>query len=118
MRECLALRDAVEVKAFAHVTGGGLPGNLPRVLPDGHRAVLRRSAWPVPPIFGRIQKAGNVSDAEMFRTFNMGIGMCAIVPQADAPRALDFLARHGQPAFAIGAIESAPGLGEPEVVFP
>ena len=117
VRECLALRDAIEVKAFAHVTGGGLPGNLPRVLPEAHRAVLRRSAWPVPSIFGRIQKAGNVSDAEMFRTFNMGIGMCAVVAQADAERAVEFLARRGQPAFEIGAIEAAPGLSEPEVVF-
>jgi phosphoribosylformylglycinamidine cyclo-ligase len=118
VKDCLELRDAVEVKGFAHITGGGLPGNLPRVLPEGHRAVLRRSAWPVPPIFGRIQKAGNVSDAEMLRTFNMGIGMCAVVSRGDAAAAVDFLARRGQPAFEIGAIESAPGLREPEVVFP
>src|SRR4051812_32640438 len=115
VKDCLALRDAIDVHAFAHITGGGLPGNLPRVLPDGHRAVLRRG-WPVPPIFGRIQKAGNVADAEMLRTFNMGIGMCAVVSRGDAPRALAVLQGRGQEAFEIGVIESAPGLAEPEVV--
>jgi phosphoribosylformylglycinamidine cyclo-ligase len=116
VKDCLALREALEVKAFAHVTGGGLPGNLPRVLPEGHRAVLRRGAWPVPPVFGRIQQAGNVSEPEMFRTFNMGIGMCAVISRENATRAVEILGRRGQPAFEIGAIESAPGLGEPEVV--
>src|SRR5256885_8351602 len=82
-KDCLALRDALDVHAFAHITGGGLPGNLPRVLPAEHRAVLKRGAWPVPAVFDRIQKAGNVADAEMLRTFNMGVGMCAVVSRAD-----------------------------------
>jgi phosphoribosylformylglycinamidine cyclo-ligase len=116
VKDCLALREAVDVRAFAHITGGGLPGNLPRVLPDGHRAALRRGSWPVPEVFSRIQKAGKVSDGEMLRTFNMGIGMCAVISKGDAARAIDVLARRGQQAFEIGAIESAPGLGEPEVV--
>src|SRR5712664_36250 len=116
VKDCLALRDAVDVHAFAHVTGGGIPGNLPRVLPGGHRAILRRGSWPVPPIFERIQKAGKVADAEMLRTFNLGIGMCAVVSRADAPRALELLIRRGQPAFEIGVVEAAPGLPEPEVV--
>src|SRR5436853_601540 len=114
VKDCLALRDAIEVHAFAHITGGGLPGNLPRVLPDGHRAVLRRGSWPVPVVFSRIQKAGKVAEAEMLRTFNMGIGMCAVVSRSEAARAIDVLARRGQPAFEIGAIESVKGLGEPE----
>src|SRR5205823_6517309 len=74
VKDCLALRDAVDVHAFAHITGGGLPGNLPRVLPEEHRAVLKRG-WPVPAIFGRIQQAGRVADDEMLRTFNLGVGM-------------------------------------------
>jgi phosphoribosylformylglycinamidine cyclo-ligase len=115
VKDCLALRDALDVHAFAHITGGGLPGNLPRVLPEGHRAVLR-TGWPVPPIFARIQKAGNVTDGEMLRTFNMGVGMCAVVARADVQRALDLLKTRGQPAFEIGVVESAPGLAEPEVV--
>lgn len=116
VKDCLALRDAIDVHAFAHITGGGLPGNLPRVLPAGHRALLRRGSWQVPPVFQRIQQAGKVSDEEMLRTFNMGVGMCAVVTKADAPRALELLRRRGQEAFEIGAIESAPGLAEPEVV--
>jgi len=116
VKDCLALRDALDVHAFAHITGGGIPGNLPRVLPAGHRALLRRGSWPVPPIFERIQKAGKVADAEMLRTFNLGIGMCALVARADAPRALELLVRRGQPAFEIGVVEAAPGLPEPEVV--
>ncbi len=116
VKDCLALRDAVDVHAFAHVTGGGLPGNLPRVLPAEHRAVLRRGSWPVPPIFQRIRQAGRVAEGEMLRTFNMGIGMCAVVAPADAARAIEILSRRGQPAFEIGAIERVPGLSEPEVV--
>jgi phosphoribosylformylglycinamidine cyclo-ligase len=116
VKDCLALRDGLDVHAFAHVTGGGLPGNLPRVLPPEHRAVLRRGSWSEPPIFGRIQKAGNVADAEMLRTFNMGIGMCAVVSRADVPRALSLLRQRGQDAFEIGLVESAPGLAEPEAV--
>jgi phosphoribosylformylglycinamidine cyclo-ligase len=116
VKDCLTLRETVDVKAFAHITGGGLPGNLPRVLPDGHRAALRRGSWPVPEVFARIEKAGNVSEAEMLRTFNMGIGMCAVIPKGDVARAIDVCARRGLPAFEIGAIESVKGLGEPEVV--
>jgi phosphoribosylformylglycinamidine cyclo-ligase len=116
VKDCLALREALDVHAFAHVTGGGLPGNLPRVLPAGHRAVLRRGSWREPSIFGRIQRAGNVADAEMLRTFNMGIGMCAVVSRADVPPALSLLRQRGQDAFEIGVVESAPGLLEPEAV--
>ena len=116
VKDCLALRDALDVHAFAHITGGGLPGNLPRVLPAEHRAVLKRGSWPVPPVFERIQKAGNVADDEMLRTFNLGVGMCAVVSKADVGLALQLLEQRGQPAFEIGRIESAPGLAEPEAI--
>jgi phosphoribosylformylglycinamidine cyclo-ligase len=115
VKDCLALRDGIDVHAFAHITGGGLPGNLPRVLPPEHRAVLHRGSWPVPPIFDRIQKAGNVAPDEMLRTFNLGIGMCAVVRKKDARDAIALLEGRGQPAFEIGVIEAAPGLAEPEV---
>jgi phosphoribosylformylglycinamidine cyclo-ligase len=117
VKDCLALHDALDVHAFAHITGGGLPGNLPRVLPDEHRAVLRKGSWEVPEIFSRIQKAGNVEDAEMLRTFNLGVGMCVVLSKADAPLATELLAKRGVKAFAIGRIEEAPGLAEPEVAF-
>ncbi|HEY2029011.1 MAG TPA: phosphoribosylformylglycinamidine cyclo-ligase [Myxococcales bacterium] len=116
VKDCLALRDALDVHAFAHITGGGLPGNLPRVLPSEHRAILQRGSWPVPSIFSRIQKAGGVADAEMLRTFNLGIGMCAVVSRGDAKPAIELLRSRGVAAFEIGAIEEAPGLKEPEVV--
>jgi phosphoribosylformylglycinamidine cyclo-ligase len=116
VKDCLALRAELDVHAFAHITGGGLPGNLPRVLPADHRAVLRRGSWPVPPIFERLEKRGNVAPGEMLRTFNLGVGMCAVVRKVDAARAIELLKARGQPAFEIGAIEAAPGLAEPEVV--
>ena len=116
VKDCLALRDAIDVHAFAHITGGGLPGNLPRVLPAEHRAVVQRT-WPVPEVFERIQERGAVASDEMFRTFNMGIGMCAVVRERDLQDAIATLAARGLPAFAIGRIEAAPGLAEPEVVI-
>ena len=116
VKDCLALREGVDVHAFAHITGGGLPGNLPRVLPEEHRAVLRKGSWPVPPIFRRIQEAGGVAEDEMLRTFNLGVGMCVVVRKDDAPRALQLLKARGQQACEIGVIEAAPGLREAEVV--
>ena len=117
VKDCLALHEALDVHAFAHITGGGLPGNLPRVMPAEHRAVLRRGSWPVPEIFERIQKRGNVAPDEMLRTFNMGVGMCAVVSRGDARRAIDLLGKRGLAAFEIGAIEEAAGLAEPEAVL-
>ena len=116
VKDCLALRDAIDVHAFAHITGGGLPGNLPRVLPAEHRAVIRWGSWPVPEIFERLQQRGSVARDEMLRTFNLGVGMCAVVRRQDVPDAIATLARRGLFAFEIGAIEAAPGLAEPEVV--
>ena len=75
-----ALRRAVPVHAFAHITGGGLPGNLRARPAEGCRAVIHRGSWPVPRIFAEVQAAGDVADDEMARVFNLGIGMVAIVP--------------------------------------
>src|SRR5690348_7117311 len=117
VKDCLALRDALDVHAFAHVTGGGLPGNLPRVLPPEHRAVLRVGSWPRPRIFDLLQRAAKIDEAEMLRTFNCGVGMCAVVSREDAPAARELLQARGQTAWEIGLVEAAPGLAEPEVVF-
>ncbi|GAC1608586.1 MAG: phosphoribosylformylglycinamidine cyclo-ligase [Myxococcales bacterium] len=117
VKDLLALREAVDVHAFAHVTGGGLPGNLPRSLPAEHRAVLRRGSWPVPPIFQRIQELGQVADDEMLRTFNCGIGMCVVLSPGDVGPAQALLSARGVPAHAIGRVEAAPQSPEPEVVF-
>ena len=102
------LPGGAPVHAMAHVTGGGLTGNLPRVLPRGCRAVIRRDAWPVPPVFGLIQAGGRVTDAEMRRVFNMGVGFVCVVAKEGAPAALRRLDRAGVPAWAIGEIRRGP----------
>ncbi len=116
VKDCLALRDALDVHAFAHITGGGLPGNLPRVLPLEHRAVLRRGSWQTPAIFDRIQELGEVAPDEMLRTFNCGVGMCVVLAKSDVPAALSLLEKRSVQAWEIGSIEEAPGLKEPEVL--
>ena len=116
VKDCLALRDAIDIHALAHITGGGLPGNLPRVLPPEHRAVLSQK-WPRAPIFDRIQQQGGIAPDEMLRTFNCGVGMCVVLSPRDAEAALALLAARGQEAWVIGRIEAAPGLAEPEVTF-
>jgi phosphoribosylformylglycinamidine cyclo-ligase len=95
---------AVRVRAMAHVTGGGITGNLPRVLPDGCRAVIRRQAWPVPPVFTALQRAGNVADAEMFRTFNMGLGYLVVVTAGDVEASVRALTDAGERVFEVGEI--------------
>lgn len=112
-RDLLALAEAVDLRAAAHITGGGIFGNLPRVLPPGTRAVLRESSWPRPAVFDLLARAGDVERAELYRTFNMGLGMIVVVPAADAARAVALLASRGVPAFLLG--EVAPGAGEPSV---
>jgi phosphoribosylformylglycinamidine cyclo-ligase len=104
-----ALLQHTDVRAVAHITGGGIPGNLNRVLPAGVDAVLQRRSWEAPPIFGEIQRLGSVSDEEMDRVFNMGLGMIVAVPPADAFRAIDLLRSKGHRAAQVG--ELVPGSG-------
>ena len=98
------LLEAMPVKAMAHITGGGLVGNLPRVLPAGCRAALDSSAWAEPPIFGLIERAGRVPAEEMLRVFNLGIGFVVVVAEADAERALGLLSGAGEKPDRIGRI--------------
>jgi len=105
----LALLRVVDVRAIAHITGGGLAGNLSRVLPERVDAVVDPSAWEVPRIFTEIQRSGNVDDDEMRRVFNLGIGMVVVVPGSEAFRALDLLRSQGHLAREIGTVE--PGHG-------
>lgn len=106
----LALQKQVEVRAVAHVTGGGLAGNLTRVLPKGIEATVDPRAWEAPRIFGEIQQVGDVSDDEMRKVFNLGIGMVVVVPPEEAFRAMDLLRTHGHRAVEIG--RTAKGDGE------
>jgi phosphoribosylformylglycinamidine cyclo-ligase len=105
VKPLLALMRAMAVKGLAHITGGGLVENLPRVLPDAAKAVIDRSAWPLPPLFGWLQEQGNVADAEMLRVFNCGIGMALVVAEADAAKALSALRDAGETAWRIGRID-------------
>ncbi len=115
-REILALLQRVPVRAFAHVTGGGLPGNVPRNLPDGTRAVLRESAWPRPALFDLIQREGDVARSEMFRTFNMGLGLVAVLSPGEVATAQEVLATHGLESWTVGTIEEGAGEATCEVV--
>ena len=108
------LLRADQVSALAHITGGGIPGNLDRSIPEGLEAAVERAAWTVPAEFRAIQEAG-VSEDEMYRTFNMGIGMILIVPEASTDVVLQGLAAGGQAAWSIGRVRTAGGADR--VVF-
>ncbi len=106
--EPLLARD--KVRALAHITGGGFPGNIPRVLPEGLGARLRRGSWQVPALFRLIQKGGAVSDAEMERTFNMGIGMVVVVSPGDLHDVEHSLERRGETSHVIGTVVAGSGV--------
>jgi phosphoribosylformylglycinamidine cyclo-ligase len=112
-KSMLALAAAVPVSGFAHITGGGLTDNIPRVLPDGTEAVLHRNRWHRDPVFDWLAATGRISDAEMHRTFNCGIGMVAIVPSGAVAQSLQLLATLGERASLIGEIRA----GTAGVVF-
>jgi phosphoribosylformylglycinamidine cyclo-ligase len=115
-KDVLALLEKVRVKAFAHVTGGGLPGNVPRNLPDGTRAVLEEKRWPRPAIFDLVEREGQVPREEMYRTFNMGLGLVAIVAPSDEAAAHAALRERGLGAWTVGAVEKGEGEATCEVV--
>jgi phosphoribosylformylglycinamidine cyclo-ligase len=110
VKPLLALMREMPVKGMAHITGGGLVENVPRMLPDGVAARLEQARWQQPAIFDWLQREGNVAAAEMHRVFNCGIGMAIVVAERDADAALASLAAHGERATAIGRIVMrAPG---------
>ncbi|MGH9211152.1 MAG: phosphoribosylformylglycinamidine cyclo-ligase [Acidimicrobiales bacterium] len=100
----LALLGDVDVRAAAHITGGGLVGNVPRVLPDGLDAQIERKTWEVPRVFTEIQHRGEIADDEMARVFNLGIGMVIVVPPGDVARTIDLLAEAGHEATEVGRL--------------
>jgi phosphoribosylformylglycinamidine cyclo-ligase len=110
--DCLALTAATEVHAYAHITGGGLAGNLARVLPPGLDAVVDRGTWVRPPVFDLVGRLGPVAERELERTLNLGVGMIAVVP--DGPGAVRLLADRGIPAWVAGEI--VPGTGSATLV--
>lgn len=114
VKPMLALMQSIEVKGMAHITGGGITGNVPRVLPAGTRAVIERKAWPRTELFDWLQQAGGVAEDEMHRVFNCGIGMAVVVAEADAARAIRELESAGETVYRIGRIERHDG--EPDAV--
>jgi len=115
VKDMQALMGAVKVKGMAHITGSGIPGNLPRCLPDGTRAVLSEKTWTKPPIFELIARLGGVARDEMFSTFNMGLGLIAVVAKQDVEKALSTLNARGVKATEVGRVEQ--GQGEATVVI-
>jgi phosphoribosylformylglycinamidine cyclo-ligase len=115
VKPVLALLESLPVKGLAHITGGGITGNVPRILPEHLRAVINKAAWPRPEVFQWLQHAGNVAEDEMHRVFNCGIGMVVVLDAADARRAAEHLRASGETVYEIGSIEKGPG-GEADCI--
>jgi phosphoribosylformylglycinamidine cyclo-ligase len=109
VRSLLQLLRAGSVHGLAHITGGGLTGNIPRILPAGLEVQLERAAWPRDPVFDWLAETGNISDPEMYRTFNCGIGMVVIVPASAAAASLELLRQADEGAQLIGEVRRGDG---------
>ena len=115
-KQILTLLQEFPIKGIAHITGGGITENLPRVFPEGVRARINRKAWTVPPVFQTLSELGQVNPEEMFRVFNMGIGLILVVPPSSVSAVLTKAAALGDRGWLIGEMVSATG-GEPEVEY-
>ena len=104
VKPILALVDKIKVKAISHITGGGFYENIPRSIPDGFGAKIERKAVRILPIFDMLAKTGNISERDMFNTFNMGVGMSVVVSKTDADKALSILRANGEDAYIMGEI--------------
>ncbi|MGH8362019.1 MAG: phosphoribosylformylglycinamidine cyclo-ligase [Gammaproteobacteria bacterium] len=107
VKTLLALMKEIPLHALAHITGGGLLGNIPRVIPEGLSVALDAKSWPRPAIFDWLAREGNIAEHEMYRTFNMGLGMTLCVATADADRTLAWLKRADEPAWRIGEVRAS-----------
>jgi phosphoribosylformylglycinamidine cyclo-ligase len=112
-RDCLALVDAVEVHAMSHITGGGLANNLARVIPPGCAVQIDRGSWTPAPVFGLVQRVGQVSTSDLEATLNLGVGMVAVLPEESVDRAVELLSGRGLHAWVCGKVlateKTAPG---------
>ena len=116
VKSVLALLKDVEAHALSHITGGGFWENIPRVLPETAQAVINGESWQWPEIFNWLKDNGNITEHEMYRTFNCGVGMIIVVPEDKVAQSIDILTAHGEKAWHIGAI-SDKADGEEQVVF-
>ena len=110
VKPMLALFEQVDVKGVSHITGGGFYENIPRALPEGKCAKINASSLRIPPIFKLIAQKGNVPERDMFNTYNMGVGMCVIVPADEAQKALDILSENGEDAYIMGEVIDGEGV--------
>ncbi|MBQ4900344.1 phosphoribosylformylglycinamidine cyclo-ligase [Paenibacillus sp. Marseille-P2973] len=110
VKPVLGLLEQVKVKGMAHITGGGFIENIPRVLPEGVNAEIDYGSWPILPIFSLLQQKGNVSNRDMFTTFNMGIGLVIVVSEQDAEASLSALRAAGETPYVIGRVTSGEGI--------
>jgi phosphoribosylformylglycinamidine cyclo-ligase len=110
VKPVLSLLEKVNVRSLAHITGGGFYENIPRSLAEGFGVRLSRAAVRTPPVFGLIARAGNIPERDMFNTFNMGVGMTAVVPAAEADTAVDTLKASGVDAYLLGEVARGEGV--------
>ena len=106
VKSLLKLIDTLPVKGMAHITGGGITENIPRVLPAGLTAEIQAKSWDLPPLFQWLQSQGNITHSEMYKTFNCGIGMAVIVDKNDAAAAKKLLEAAGETVYEIGTIRT------------
>jgi len=106
LRTLEGLLDSGKIKGLAHITGGGLLDNIPRILPEGTNAEIKRGSWPVLPVFELMQRLGNIEEHEMYRTFNMGVGMVVICAEPDAANITSYIEAAGERCYDIGKIVS------------
>ena len=106
VQSVLPLLTQVNVRSICHITGGGFYENIPRALPAGVSASIQKSSYAVPPIFRKIQAAGDIPERDMYNTFNMGLGLCVIVPREEAGKALTILEKQGELAWKVGEVIS------------
>ena len=109
VKTILNLTRDFNIGGIAHITGGGITGNLPRVIPKGWKAIIRKGSWEIPPIFTFLQEKGKIPEAEMLRTFNNGIGMILVAKSKDVEEILARLNSLGEKAFMIGEVGKAEG---------
>ena len=105
VKPLLNLIKNFSIKGIVHITGGGFIDNIPRILPKACRAVILRDSWDIPPVFAIIKRMGNIDDGEMYRVFNMGIGMMAVATEKEASEVMERLENLGVQAYAIGFID-------------
>jgi phosphoribosylformylglycinamidine cyclo-ligase len=116
VKQVLAVLEKVSIKGMAHITGGGLVENIPRILPENTQCVIRAGSWKRPAVFDWLQEKGGITDLEMYRVFNNGIGMAVVVSKEDAEKAVEAFKAQGETVYLIGEITDLPEGEAPCVV--